>query len=371
MSLFTLTFFYGKNRKFSVLQKQTICDIINKYLQKYFSGKETIILDYRINLGAWRKVFAVPSCVADNNHLKLASGTQIKVLLYLLAYPDVSIREESIAAAIGAAKEDISDALLYWTNAGILTGSEGEYYPSEQVTTSPALSYSPAPEHTGELSTPEVRAALSSETHFPPKIIAGAVNGDKAVKYLFDTYERLAGRPPRHAEQQTLMILVEEIGLPCEVTMMLVEYCFKIDKASPAYMKAVARDWIEAGIDDIPKAEARIKIMNDRFNTETMLRRKFGLTSSFSSKQKQIIAEWTELGIPDSLIDEAYDIMITNTGKLSFPYMDKILRKWHSEGITDPSQIEKAGKADHQPQDAPSYNIDEIERQSYEMYKDL
>ena len=334
-------------------------------------------MDYRINLGAWRKVFAVPSCVADNNHLKLASGTQIKVLLYLLAYPDVSIRENIIADAVGAGAADVSDALLYWTNAGVLTNSGSEYYPSEHIQNAPAAIHSPAvPEasHTNELSTPEARAALSSETHFPPKIIAGAVNGDKAVKYLFDTYERLAGRPPRHAEQQTLMILVEEIGLPCEVTMMLVEYCFKIDKASPAYMKAVARDWIESGIDDIPKAEERIRIMQDRFNTEARLRKKFGLTSSFSQKQRETIAEWSDLGIPEALIDEAYDIMLTNTGKLSFPYMDKILRKWHSEGITDPSQLEKTKRTDSGQQSgisAPSYNTAEIELESYEMYKNL
>ena len=331
-------------------------------------------MDYRINLGAWRKVFAVPSCVADNNHLKLASGTQIKVLLYLLAYPDMSIREDIIAEAIGTAPADISDALLYWTNAGILTNDGGEYYPSEQRQSTAAPANIPAETHTNELSTPEARAALSSETHFPPKVIAGAVNGDKAVKYLFDTYERLAGRPPRHAEQQTLMILVEEIGLPCEVTMMLVEYCFKIDKASPAYMKAVARDWIESGIDDIPKAEERIRVMQDRFNTEARLRKKFGLSSSFSQKQRQTIAEWSDLGIPEALIDEAYDIMLTNTGKLSFPYMDKILRKWHSEGITDPSQIERARKTDSGSQtvsSTPSYNTAEIELESYEMYKNL
>ncbi|MBQ3842434.1 MAG: DnaD domain protein [Ruminiclostridium sp.] len=330
-------------------------------------------MDYRINLGAWRKVFAVPSCVADNNHLKLASGTQIKVLLYLLAYPDVSIRDENIAAAIGVGTADIADALLYWTNAGILTNNGGEYYPSEQTASAPAVK-APEEAHTSELSTPEARAALSSETHFPPKIIAGAVNGDKAVKYLFDTYERLAGRPPRHAEQQTLMILVEEIGLPCEVTMMLVEYCFKIDKASPAYMKAVARDWIESGIDDIPKAEERIRIMQDRHNTEANLRKKFGLSSSFSAKQRQMIAEWSDLGIPESLIDEAYDIMLTNTGKLSFPYMDKILRKWHSEGITDPSQLEKMKKTDSGSQSgisAPSYNTQEIEQRTYNKYKNL
>ena len=40
-------------------------------------------MSYIINLGAWRSVFAVPSCVADN-YIKIASGNQLKTLLYLL-----------------------------------------------------------------------------------------------------------------------------------------------------------------------------------------------------------------------------------------------------------------------------------------------
>ena len=222
-----------------------------------------------------------------------------------------------------------------------------------------------------ELSTPEARAALSSETHFPPKVIAGAVNGSSAVKYLFETYEKLAGRPPRHAEQQTLMVLVEELGLPCEVTMMLVEYCFNIDKATPAYMKAVARDWIDNGIDDIPKAEERIKILGNRFTAESRLHKKFGMTSAFSAKQKTMIAEWIDLGLSDALIDEAYDITLNSTGKLSFPYMDKILRSWKSEGITDPSQIKKKRGDDPLSSDTPSYDTSEIEQRTYNKYRNL
>ena len=330
---------------------------------------------HKLDLGAWRKVFAVPSCVAEDNHLKLASGAQLKVLLYMLANPDMGITSENISAATGVEVHDVEDALLYWVNAGVLANEGSEYRPPEKTPAgkSSAESVSAAAEQRDNpLSTPEARAALSKETHFPPKTIAGAVNGSDAVKYLFTTYEKLAGRPPRHAEQQTLMVLVEEIGLPCEVTMMLVEYCFKIDKATPAYMKAVARDWCDNGISDIPKAEARIKLLYSRHSAENRLREKFGIAGAFSAKQKQMIAEWTDLDIPEQLIDEAYDRMITNTGKLSLPYMDKILRKWMSEGIRESSQIPKKPPRPDGGQDAaPSYNINEIEQQSFDLYKDL
>ena len=329
-------------------------------------------MDYRLNLGAWRKVFAVPSCVADEHHLKLASGTQIKVLLYMLAYPDVGLREDNIAAELGICKEDVADALLYWENAQILKNSGNEYYPSETQSAASVGSpvVLPAERTVSDLSTPEARAALSSETHFPPKAIASAVNGDSAVKCLFETYEKLAGRPPKHAEQQTLMILVEEIGLPCEVTLMLIEYCFNIGKATPSYMKAVAKDWIESGIDTLPKAEERIKMLNDSFTAENRLHKKLGLSVAFSKKQKDIIAGWTSLGINEELIEEAYDIMLTNTGKLSFNYMDKILRKWQSEGITSVSQLEKK-KAAEASDSSPSYNTSEIEQITLNRYKNL
>ena len=305
------------------------------------------------------------------DHLKLASGTQIKVLLYLLAHSDLGLRAENIAEAVGTSPADVDDALLYWKNAGIIAADNGELYPSEVQSAHSAPLPAPKPVKENILDTPEARAKLRSETIFPPKEIAGAVNGSTAVKYLFDTYEKLAGRPPKYSEQRTLMVLTEEIGLPCEVTMMLVEYCFNIDKATPAYMKTVALDWVQNGIDDIPKAEERIKLLQNRSSAEKKLRSRLGLTSSFSTKQRGLIEEWTDLGISDLLIDEAYDITITNTGKMSFPYMDKILKKWLAEGITDPSQIKKEKKSAPSAPAKTSYDLSAIEQQSLDLYKDI
>lgn len=327
-------------------------------------------LDYRLNLGAWRKVFAVPYCIADEHHLKLASASQLRVLLYMLAYPDVGIREDIIASELGISKEDVADALLYWVNAQVIRSSGNEYYPAG-IEASPVEKPEPKLAEKSVLSTPEARAALSSETHFPPKTIAGAVNESAAVKMLFQTYEKLAGRPPKHAEQQTLMILVEEIGLPCEVTMMLVEYCFNIDRATPAYMKTVAREWIDSGIDSLPKAEERIQQLKSIHSAENRLHKMFGMTSAFSSKQRTIISEWIDLGLSEELIQEAYDITLNNTGKLSFPYMDTILRKWHKDGIRSPSQIPENKPAAKPSDNAPSYSTSEIEQHALDKYKKL
>lgn len=337
-------------------------------------------MNYRLNLGAWRKIFAVPSCVAED-HLKIASGTQIKVLLYMLAHPELGHRAEIIAETVGVGKEDIDDALLYWVNAGILSNEGMEYFPSEKAVSAPGPASAAAAAvpvtlqapaaAASSLDTPEARALLNSETHFPPTAIASAIKGDNAVKCLFDMYEKLSGRPPKHSEQQTLMILVEEIGLPCEVTMMLVEYCFNIDKATPAYMKAVAKDWCENGITDITKAEERIRTMRTRITAERRLQSKFGMATAFSSKQKQTIAEWADLGISEELIGAAYDITLDNTGKLSFPYMDKILRKWLNEGITEPSQINSRPKPSDNGGNSPSYDLNEATQRTVNKYKNL
>ena len=338
-------------------------------------------MDCRLNLGTWRKVFAVPVCVAED-HLKTASGIQLKVLLYLLAYPDLGHRIENIASAVGIAAEDAEDALLYWENTGVICREDSEYYtaPAEKTAARPPENKAvfPAPSD-DTLNTPEARAALKSEMQFPPKVIAGAVNGSKGVEYLFRKYEELLGRTLRHTEKQLLMVLVEEVGLPCEVTLLLLEYCFSIDKGKPAYMKAVALDWVENDITDIAKAEQRISVLRESHDFEYTLRQKFGITQSFSASQKKIIEEWASLGLPMPLIDEAYDRMLTNTGgKLSFPYMDKLLKSWNADGITEPSQLKKSssgsrnsGSGGGAGGDAPSYDISEAEKSDYDQYKDL
>ena len=314
-------------------------------------------MGYRINPDLWKGVFALPNEIVDN-YIKLASESQLKILLCIFRYSGSSLSCNQLSELTGIPADDIEDDLLFWENRGVISHKDAEFSaPAALSVSKPTVSEETA----------IAKAYLKSETHFPPKEIASAIKGDKAVDHLFKVFEELAGRPTKHAERNTLMILIEEVKLPCEVAVMLVRYCFSIDKASPAYMKTVAIDWYDNGIDTLGKAEERIKYLSDKLSFENKLKAKFGMTTAFSAKQKDIIAEWQRLGISDGLIDAAYDATLNGAGKLSFPYMDKILKKWHSEGITDPSMLQNKKKTDTATEES-SFCISDIEQTAYERY---
>ncbi len=320
---------------------------------------------YRLNLGAWNSVFAVPSCVVDEN-IKIANGEHIKVLLYMLRNSGNLFLSEDIASAVGVDKNTVEEAFIFWQNVGVISGEKGELMPSasERIETAkPAIT---VPERNTAV------AKLTSDTQFPPKEIANAVNSDRAFRYLCETFERHAGRPTKHSERNTLMVITEEVGIPVEVAVMMVEYCFSIDKATPAYMKSVAKDWYESGIDTIAKAEERIAGLKVRNSLEGRLRTKFGMATAFSAKQKEYITAWSELNIADELIDEAYEKTLNSTGKLSFPYMDTILRSWAEKGYTTVEQVNSekpSGSNNASGGTAMSFDIDMLEESAYERYR--
>lgn len=323
---------------------------------------------YNINLGIWGKIFAVPSSVAES--LKLINGDHLKVLLYILNNAGTVIDAEEIAEMTGVGVGTVSDALIFWENMEVIACDETEIKPlgrrAEPIQAEQAVS-----SNTVSRNDAVIRAKLNSDTQFPPKEIAAAVNGDESFKYLCQVFEKLAGRPTKHSERNLLMVITEEIGLKPEVAVMLIEYCFSVDKATPAYMKSVAGDWHECGIDNIVKADERIQQLKMRNTLESKLRVKFAMQSAFSAKQKEYIAEWAELNIPDELIDEAYDKTLNGTGKLNFGYMDKILRSWLEKGYSTVEQTKEDKSANNSSaiSGGSSFDIATLEQSAFERYR--
>ena len=82
--------------------------------------KGGIFLEFKANSGAWGTMFGVPCVVADN-FLKLATGEQIKVLLYLLRCSGRDCSAEEISANTGVSVQEASDAVLFWQQVNVLT----------------------------------------------------------------------------------------------------------------------------------------------------------------------------------------------------------------------------------------------------------
>ena len=89
-------------------------------------------MNYNINLGGWNSIFAVPSDVVDK-YIKIASGSNIKVLLYFLRHCGELLNDEIIATALSMNEEDVKDALSFWVQVGLLTMSDGVYSPMQAV----------------------------------------------------------------------------------------------------------------------------------------------------------------------------------------------------------------------------------------------
>ena len=94
------------------------------------TGKEGPFMDYFLDAGCYGNIFAVPSAVVDN-YIKLASGSAVKVLLYILRNNGRNVSTTEIAAAINIDPDDVKDAFNFWEGVGII-GNRG----TEQSTAS-------------------------------------------------------------------------------------------------------------------------------------------------------------------------------------------------------------------------------------------
>ena len=76
-------------------------------------------MGYRIDLGAWNGIFAVPCDLVDRQ-LRLADGNKIKILLYLLRHSGRTVETSELAQLCAISEGDALDAVEYWRQEGIL-----------------------------------------------------------------------------------------------------------------------------------------------------------------------------------------------------------------------------------------------------------
>lgn len=329
-------------------------------------------MKYELNLGIWNGIFCVPNVVADDC-LKLARGNDLKVLLYLLRNAGAEFDEKEMSEYLSINNEQIEESIIFWKQRGIIDVNEsGELVPSEAKMASNAKRVSTNKASSDNMLDTVRKIELDRTPDFTPKEIASAVRGNEKADYLFKHCEMLYGRPLKHNEQRTLMIILEDACLPVEVALVLIDYCFSVNKATPAYMRAVALDWVETGIISIDKAEEKAAELKNLDNAINRFKKMFEVTSAFSKQQKECIDKWVNVfGFSDEMVNEAYQITLNATGKLAFQYMNKILEGWHANGITTTEQLSEQEKKPGEKNTNSSFDANMIEQLVTNKYKKL
>jgi DnaD/phage-associated family protein len=106
-----------------------------------------------------------------------------------------------------------------------------------------------------------------------------------------------------------------------------------------------AYHWAEDGIDTLEAAAAyihRVNLRNSRVGKLMGILQIRG--RSLTAAEEKYATKWLEMGFTDELLTLAYERTCLNTGALSWPYMDKVLQRWKSEGCTTAEQVRSAGR---------------------------
>lgn len=312
-------------------------------------------MNYGINLGQWNSIFAVPTDVVDK-HMKLAGAAQLKVLLYLLRHAGEEVTLEALAFAVGQKPSDTQDAVDYWINCGVLSGGGNlqiSLPPADAAATPTALVTSARIPAT--MPTAEIKNALgqSVEVKCKEKIryrfdeCMKFVAEDEQLKNMLTAVEATLGKQLTHTEVTCFVTLAKWYGLPCTIIPMLIQYCKSIGKSSISYIEATGIGWAAEEIDNFEKAEQKISALTSRRRAWNIVRSALEIPERKATENELKFCDlWINAQHIDvELIRHAYDKCINKNGKISFHYMNGIIKRYFDRGITD---ITSALKLDEQ-----------------------
>ncbi len=324
-------------------------------------------MDLIINPSKWNKSFAVPSEVVDD-YIRLAGSVQIKVLLWLMRHSADEKSIDEMSKDVGVSVPDCNDALTFWKETGILISCE-----SEAVIVKTEVVKE-------EKKTVEDKKFLPEIEVVKPTVEQIVARGDESeeVRFLFNEAQLRLGKTIGHDGQAVLLMMHDAYGLPVEVIVTIIEYCVSVGKTSTSYIAKIGKDWCEREIDTLEKADEVINELkaSDEMWGEFRLRTGISTPRPTSAQMKYLNRWKNEYSFSMDMIFLAYEETANNIQKMSFPYMDKVLKNWFEEGLRTPQDVAKvkqerinivsSAKPEIKSKKKSSYNIDEVLKQNEE-----
>ncbi len=351
------------------------------------------------------RVFVVP---ADGVTGKLSSATreELAVLLSVLSEPVFELNER--AAALNLTEKTFLDALSMWQRAGVLSISGADMPKTEKTATANVSVGEPDVEENAEESIVVVRQARPSEKtvrhakktvgdtdensegtvhqtirarrelpHYSAEDMAKYLDGHADVRDLVDCCQNISGEIFSPSAVEIILGLHDYLGLAPEYIMLLFAHAKKLGKKSVRYVETTAIELADEGVTSYQDLEERLVIREKRQTMDAFVRGLFGLrTRALIPKEKEMLDNWIfKMHYDRDIIERAYEITVTNTGKPAIAYANKVLTNWHEAGLKTLAEIDEA-LADYkkaregQPAAGTSFDTDDFFeaaiRRSYE-----
>lgn len=228
---------------------------------------------------------------------------------------------------------------------------------------------------------PHEREELPS---YSPSDIAARAQSDSAFDGVVTEAQRLLGRHLNTNDLRVLFGIYDYWGLPADVIYLLLNHCIETYQYKNGegrlptfrYIEQEARHWARYEINSYEAAEEHIARELLRRQDIQQLKEILQIRGrDFTPTERKYAEGWLELGLSLDALAIAYDRTVVGTGRLTWKYMDKIVRDWHSKGLLTAEAVERGdarfGQRSTQPQHEPTAGNKEIEnmRRMYEHMK--
>ena len=304
----------------------------------------------------------VLSNIFIDQYMPGAGGEFVKVYIYLLrllADPSASVCLPLLADRLNCTEGDISRALKYWSNEGLLileTDPSGELTGITLTEPSPdtqmeltatvsvpqsALAATAPISQTVSVATvstpqPDTAPSISASALTPARIKELKENED--VAQLIYICEQYLGKTLTPTDTRKILFFYDELKMSVDLIDFLIQYCVGRGHKSMRYIETVAMAWSKEGITTVEMAkDSTSRYGRDYF---TILKA-MGITNRNPVDSEIVMMDtWLkDYGFSMDMIQEACSRTIMQTGQPSFQYAHKILTGWFKKGALTPEAV--------------------------------
>lgn len=298
-----------------------------------------------------------------DKYMPRANGEYVKVYLYILrcsTMSDAILSVDSIASSLELTEADVTRALKYWDQTGILgiefnnRGALSRIIIKDLRNDMP-ITFKIVPEVTAT-------STIASSTSSPFKVdkqpvIAKSVSSfdeateknvpkqrqfttselstltsDEDIKELLYISQTYLGKTLSSTETNTILYFYDGLKFPIDLIEYLIEYCVSNGHTAMKYIETVALSWAKENITSVDMAKARMASVK---GNSYPIMKAFGLSGrNLATSEQEFVIKWTdEYGFPLDMILDACNRTINTIHQPSFQYADSILQRWLKNGI--------------------------------------
>ncbi len=281
-----------------------------------------------IKITSGADVFTVQTSFVDK-YIKDANPSFIKVYIYISRHLNSKkeLTLDTIAEDTGLLKSDVVASLKFWDKKGVIsyTSSSIQILPISDDDV-PQSQHETKEEEQKKDSMHQPNASVASS--YKASSVIKTVTSDEKLAHLFAIISQILNKSLSSNDYKIIYSFIDYLKLPEQVIIVLFEYCVSVSQTNMRYIEKIAYSWADNGINTPARAVEHVGKLNAQQTVLSSYKKKFKIQGrDFSDSEVKFLLSWlNDYKATEETIMYAYDTSIMNTGKISFKYMDAVIK---------------------------------------------